>query len=141
MKVVINRCFGGFGLSLKGQKRLGDLLGENIYFYKQTKYSFQDEIDEYQKVVDLNDDNIFIHAVTKDFGETTKGENLNEYYFKIWNLERNDSKLIQVIEELGEEANGRCSRLKVVEIPDGIDYEISDYDGMERIEECHMSWD
>ncbi|HEY5561968.1 MAG TPA: hypothetical protein VIK72_09495 [Clostridiaceae bacterium] len=140
MKVVINKCFGGFGLSLKGQKRLGELQGKEIYFYKQTKYSFKEGIDEYQKVNDLEERSLFTHAVTKDFGEFITSEELNEFYYNNNNLKRNDEDLIKVVKELKAEVNGQCANLKIVEIPDGIEYEISDYDGMESVEEMHRSW-
>jgi len=140
MKVVINKCFGGFGLSLKGQKRLGELQGKDIYFYEQTKYGFDDGVEEYQKIVDLDDDGTFFHAVTKDCGEHISNEELNELYYSNHNIERNDKNLIKVVEELGEEANGMCANLKVIEIPDGIEWEIDDYDGMESVKESHRSW-
>ena len=42
--------------------------------------------------------------------------------------------LVQVIEELGEAANGsKYSTLKIVEIPDDVNWEIADYDGSEWV--------
>ena len=32
------------------------------------------------------------------------------------------------------------SLLRVIEIPDGIEYDISDWDGLEMIEAVHMRW-
>lgn len=90
MKIVINRCFGGFSLSGKALEVYNRMTG-----YK-----------------DVNG----------------------------WEIDRNDGSLVLVVEKFGEEANGRLSKLKVVEIPDGVDWEISNYDGMETIEEKHRSW-
>lgn len=56
------------------------------------------------------------------------------------NDEREDPIMIGVIDELGERANSRYSRLKVVEIPDGTEYEIAEYDGNEHIAERHETW-
>ena len=53
---------------------------------------------------------------------------------------RTDPILVEAIETLGEEANGSCSELKVIEIPDDIEYYIHDYDGMETVHEKHQSW-
>lgn len=139
MKVVINRCWGGFGLSLKGQKRLAELQGKEIYFYKQTLYEFKDGVDEYQRINDLQEDGLFIRTSTKDFGEFASGIELNKHYYRD-NTERNDLNLIKVIEELGEEVNTQYSKLKIVEIPDDVEWEIDDYDGMESVEEVHRSW-
>ncbi len=47
------------------------------------------------------------------------------------NIERDDPALVQVIEEMGEKANGRLAELKIVEL--NIDYTINDYDGVEQI--------
>lgn len=55
-------------------------------------------------------------------------------------IERNDPLLIQVVEELQEKANGSCAKLKIVEIPDGIEWEIDEYDGQESIHEKHDTW-
>ena len=47
---------------------------------------------------------------------------------------RTNSDLIQVVEELGEEASGSCAKLCVVEIPDeATDYMIVEYDGRETL--------
>ena len=64
----------------------------------------------------------------------------NDDYWSMRGIAREDSALIQVIEEFGREASGRHAELEIVEIPDGVDYEIDDYDGMESIHEKHRSW-
>ena len=53
---------------------------------------------------------------------------------------RHHPLLIQVIEELGEDANGACAQLKIVEIPSDADYMIDEYDGFEHIAEKHRTW-
>ena len=47
-------------------------------------------------------------------------------------LERHDPVLVQVVEELGEDASGRCSMLEVEEV-DGDRYFIVEYDGVETV--------
>ena len=50
-------------------------------------------------------------------------------------------RVVQAIEEIGEEeSSGRFGEIKIIEIPDGISYEIYDYDGIESIHETHRSW-
>ena len=67
----------------------------------------------------------------KDFGI----ESENDYFY------RTDLKLIGAVENIGiKKANGYLSKLRIVEIPDGIDWEIDDYDGWETIHEKHRSW-
>jgi hypothetical protein len=41
---------------------------------------------------------------------------------------------------MGEMVNGRFSNLKIVEIPDDVEWQIDDYDGMETIHEKHRMW-
>ncbi|MFA5724547.1 MAG: hypothetical protein WC979_09915 [Candidatus Pacearchaeota archaeon] len=53
---------------------------------------------------------------------------------------RSHSDLIFVVEKLKDKASGDYAELKIVEIPKDTDYTISDYDGMESVEEVHRSW-
>lgn len=57
-----------------------------------------------------------------------------------WDIERDDPILIQVIEEMGDAAGGSFSQLKIVEIPDGIQWGIEEYDGSEWVAETHRTW-
>ena len=56
-------------------------------------------------------------------------------------IPRDDPKLVRVVEELGEEANGHCAELKVVEIPDDMQWEIRRTDGIEHVSEVHRMWE
>lgn len=144
MKIVINKCFGGFGLSLKAQRRYLELKGLPCYFYKQTKYNFKDGVNEYC-IYNNSNENMFVHTFTKYLGEKIDIEKLSneeykKYNFYYGNIERTDPILIQVVKELKDQANGECSRLKIVDIPEGTDWEIHDYDGQESIHEVHRIW-
>lgn len=46
---------------------------------------------------------------------------------------RHDPQLVKVVENMNTEDNHWCSRLKVVEWPDGLPYKIADYDGLESV--------
>ena len=76
---------------------------------------------------------------TTDLGDVVE-ELPNESHWYYGNLERTDEDLIAVIEELGSDADGRFGDLKIVDIPDGVDWEIDEYDGVETIHEVHRSW-
>ena len=89
MKVVINKCYGGFGLSVEAYK--------------------------------------FLSIPWDGYG----------YEFR---QDRTNPKLVKCVEELGEEASGRFSSLKVVEIPDDVEWEIGEYDGTEWVAEKHRTW-
>ncbi len=61
-------------------------------------------------------------------------------YFDDYGFERNDPLLIQVIEELGEDADGAHAQLKIIDIPDDVSWHVEEYDGYEHIAEDHKTW-
>ena len=56
------------------------------------------------------------------------------------NIERNNPILVEIVEQLGEAADGNYAELKVVEIPDDVQWLIQDYGGDEWIAEKHRTW-
>jgi hypothetical protein len=54
--------------------------------------------------------------------------------------QRADPALVACVEKLGEAASGALARLVVVEIPDDVEWEISEYDGVETVAEVHRTW-
>ena len=142
MKVVINDCHGGFGLSTKALDRYIELTGMKLYSHKDDTFGYTSyyyvPYEEYEKV-HKND-------MTKTEWEG-KEEGLGRYKDSnelCWsgprNIKRNDPLLIQVIEELGKDANTRYSELKIVEIPDDVEWMVEEYDGAEWIAEKHRTW-
>ena len=89
MKVVINRCYGGFCLSEKAYEYL-DIPWDG-YGYEYIE-------------------------------------------------DRADLKLVECVEKLGEDADGTFAELKVVNIPDDVEWTIEEYDGMEWVAEKHRTW-
>jgi hypothetical protein len=57
-----------------------------------------------------------------------------------FDMNRNDTDLIAVIEEMGQRAAAKSCTLEIVEIPNGVDWQIEEYDGMEWIAEKHRRW-
>lgn len=90
MKIVINKCYGGFELSKKAYEYLG--LAWDGYGYK-------------------------------------------------YDNNRADPKLVECVETLGDIASGHLAELKVVEIPDDVDWYIDEYDGVEWVAERHRIWE
>jgi hypothetical protein len=57
-----------------------------------------------------------------------------------YDIERNNQHLVRVVEELGDGVNGRFAELKVVDIPDEVEWQIDEYDGAEWVAEKHRTW-
>jgi len=57
-----------------------------------------------------------------------------------YDIDRNNQYLVRVVEELGDDANGRFAELKVVDIPDNVEWQIDEYDGTEWVAEKHKTW-
>ncbi|HRB14781.1 MAG TPA: hypothetical protein PK224_03235 [Nitrospira sp.] len=55
-------------------------------------------------------------------------------------IPRDDRRLVQVVEELRGEANGHCAELKVVTIPDDVEWVVVKKDGREQVSEQHRTW-
>jgi hypothetical protein len=55
-------------------------------------------------------------------------------------IPRDDEKLVQVVEELREAANGHAAELKIVSIPDDVKWVITKTDGDEHVSEIHRTW-
>ena len=138
MEIVINVCYGGFGLSNLAIIKIAELQGKKVYFYKQNKYNFRDGKSEYIKVDGLKDNSLFVMAGYKDLGETTNKLWKDDDWFN--GGDRTDKNLIKVVKDLGKAASGSCANLKVIKIPDDVNWEISEYDGFETVEEAHRSW-
>lgn len=62
--------------------------------------------------------------------------------FSVRNLKRSDERLVRIVEELGKEANGAHCSLKIVEVPDDVEWHIvADNEwGDEEIHENHRVW-
>jgi len=97
MKVLVNKCYGGFSFSKELYEQLG---------LEWDKYGY-------------------LHG--EQFG---RGDEI-----------RTNPEVIAAVEAIGvERASGECASLCIVEIPDGIDWYIDEYDGWETVRETHRSW-
>lgn len=136
-KVILNKCYGGFDVSKEAYMLYAKKKGLTLYLYES------DYIDRkfiYKKV---NDDNsIFRHYFIKDMGDNVEigNEDYEKYCLYLREEHREDPVLIEVVEELGEKASGRFGNLKVVEIPDDLDYVIDEYDGIETLHQKVQEW-
>jgi hypothetical protein len=56
------------------------------------------------------------------------------------NVARDNPIIIECIEKFGNKVNGYGSNLKIVEIPDGVEWEINRSEGEEWVAEKHRTW-
>ena len=47
---------------------------------------------------------------------------------------------MKCVETLGDKASGNSARLRIVEIPDDVEWKIEEYDGYEHVAEVHRTW-
>ena len=91
-RIVINDCYGGFGLSDRA-------------------------ILEYKKLAGITDVDFYDRDIPRD-----------------------DPYLVKIVKEMGMSANGAHANLKIVEVPAGVDWLVSEYDGAEWVAEVHRTW-
>ena len=153
MKVILNKCYGGFGVSSEAYKLYAEKKGIELYPYVEDNSNYISKGETTYHKVDWTDKRLnrilITHYFTKDLGETiienkdNKSE-FNELYknyaLYINGNYRTDPILVEVVEELRGKANGNFADLVVVEIPDGMMYDIDDYDGIETLHESVRVW-
>lgn len=55
-------------------------------------------------------------------------------------IPRDDPRLVQVVSDLGADADGECAELAIVKIPDDVNWLIEERDGQECVAEIHRVW-
>ena len=137
-EIVINACYGGFSLSYEGVMLYAKLAGFKLYAFTNA--------------MDKEGHLDFSHFVPYDGGTkewmvhyskkplNTDGTYVDNAYFSDRDIPRDDKNLITTVKQLGEKANGSCAKLKVIEIPAGVKWEIEEYDGNEHVSESHERW-
>lgn len=136
MKLAINTRYGGFNISQKGMLEIAKRKGLKVYPYvNDPNYSMRE--DRYMKRNLVHSEVPFIYYLLQDVGDKFEGNIYSDDLYWRFNPSeyenRTDSELIATIEHLGDDANGRYADIEVVEIPDGFDYKITDYDGVETV--------
>ena len=66
--------------------------------------------------------------------------NITDPIFYSRSIARDDEHLIDVVELMGSAAAGEYAELKVIEIPDDVNWYIEEYDGKEHVAELHRIW-
>ncbi len=114
MELVINRCYGGFSISRKAAEFMAERGSERA---------------------------------KKELEKSTGTPKRSKHWYGYGYVEgmeggydRADPLLVEAVRTLGREADGEHAKLGIVNIPDGMDWEIEEYDGIEHVSEAHDRW-
>jgi hypothetical protein len=113
-KIVLNGCYGGFGLSQLALKRLIELGWEEVPSHARTN-------------------NSKLEVIINSQGEYYVNDHASEF--------RTHPDVIKVVEELGEKANSSHAALYIEEIPIENDWEIDEYDGVESLVDLGINFE
>jgi hypothetical protein len=139
MKVVINKCYGGFGLSPEALLKMYEYGCEEIAIPVDKFFSKEDGA--FGKAEQLHRWRAILKGEAKPNAFTTVFTPDCKFVLGgIRSISRNHPILIRVVEELGDDASGRFADLTIVNIPDDVKWEIAEYDGNEHIAEVHRTW-
>lgn len=140
MQIVINKSYGTFGLSIEAFTEYCHRKGIDITFYK-----FDNVKNTYEKIVSKKDE-LYLSRVAfnKDYGDSFSLEECKTFekgsiLFDM-DINRDDKDLVDIIKIMGDKANGEYAKLCIVNIPDDVNWQISEHDGFEHIEEVHRIW-
>ena len=124
-KVVYNACYGGFGLSKEACQRYWDIQGQSIWF-EDALWGFtvwlvppEERLEQKEWSSMTVDERV---AYNRAHSEQT-------WYNRT--VDRHDPVLVQVVEELGDKANGEYAKLRIEEVYGS--YRIDEYDGNESV--------
>lgn len=140
MKVAINAKHGGFGLSAKAIKLYCNKAGIPCHFF-EINYSNKEE--KYNIVFEPTESPSGILR-WRAFTVPNPAEHKDPYKYHFndsFTDDRANKHLIETIEELGDKANGPFAKLKIIEVPDDVQWHIEEYDGRETIHENHRVWE
>jgi hypothetical protein len=91
---------------------------------------------------------IVINACHGGFGLSTEAESkyrelagVSDPNFLSRNIPRDDEHLIAVVELMESAADGEYAELKIVDVPDDVNWYIEEYDGKEWVAERHRTWE
>lgn len=141
MKIVLNGCYGGFGLSYEAMVLYWHARCKDIYFYRDiSAYDGYSKVHKYERIsladiqrqTEFNRLTGYIYCTTEDQGAYL--DHFPENVVNDQDIDRTDPILISVVETMGPQAaSGRFAKLYIEEIPNGTKYKIDNYDGIESL--------
>lgn len=140
-RIVINKCFGGFGLSHEAVLRYAEIKGITLYPETSDMPSLIPwtywTVPKSERLPEISSAE-FMELPQEE--RIARNERSNSETLDDRRIDRDDPALVQVVEELGDRANSRFAELRIVEVPSDAAWEISEYDGNEHVAEKHRTW-
>jgi hypothetical protein len=138
VKIVVNSCYGGFGISEAGMLRYAELKGIMLYaepgqFSMTTYYTVPPD----QRMQPLSSDE-WRTATTEQ--RMANNDAYSSQTIHCSDIPRDDPALVQAVEELGAAAADQFSELRIADVPDDVKWYIDEYDGQEWVAEVHRKW-
>jgi hypothetical protein len=138
-EIVINRCWGGFGLSQEAIRELKRLGCPHLVEYDEEEFfKWEKENGSWREIWKNLSWEDYKRKQMRFLGLIRIGGKLvgDGHGYE----DRDCEKLVKVVKKLGIKACGRFANLKIVKIPADVEWEIDNYDGMETVEEKHRRW-
>ena len=89
----------------------------------------------------LTRDNFREKCLTRDQHKCVVCGNTNDLVVHHIIESRSCPFLVKAVKKLGKKSYGPFAELEIIEIPDGVEWEIEEYDGIEWIAEKHRTWE
>lgn len=148
-RIIINRSHGGLFLNHEGLMKYHQLLGVELYPYEKKEnwgagpnkenLLVYTKLEEGKSVPEFNNIQYFkVDPLMQEFSFNMSNGSLSELHKKYeslddFNIERDDEKFIQFVEEYKDECLMSFSRPLVIELPVDVHYIISEMDGFEKL--------
>lgn len=133
MKAVINRCYGGFGISRAAMVHLASTPCPHMQRHEPKEYYGGGPTWE----------NEFKEDMAREIGRIL-GPPLVIDGKIVTDEHRSDNRdcehLVAAVERMGAAANGGAAKLVIVEVPDDAKWTVEEYDGFEHVAEVHRTW-
>mgnify|MGYP003342248937 FL=1 len=141
MKIVINNTYGGFSLSKENFKRYCEIKGIECWIEDDKEFTglglftvWTVSPEERMEIAEGDSYYKMSKELREEYNKLYQSQTLTSY-----DISRNDPALVQLVEEDPGQF-GKFSNLKIVEIPDDVEWTIEEYDGNEWVAEVHRCW-
>ena len=132
VRVVYNAQYGGFGLSKEAVQRYWEIKGQQVWIEDDKEYP---SLGYWTVWLTPPEERPVRNKKWESMSMDERTAYNKAYSAQSWyhrDVDRHDPVLVQVVEELGDKANGNHAKLAIDEVSGP--YRITEYDGYESVE-------